>query len=213
MKKLILLSLALCSLSSTLYATSTYRDHQYGNYVSKSHLYDVFQKVKERTSVSQQALAKTFYYYEKNRYRKGLSRDFLAIADYTKPATQKRLFIINLHSGKVRRYLVAHGKNSGVRGGRVWKSSNRQGSRMTPFGFFKIGDKEGITYKKKYKYLTVEGLEWKNRNAQQRDILLHTASYVARAGRSYGCFAILPQDRWQVFSRLKTALFYSYTGR
>ena len=84
---------------------------------------------------------------------------------------------------------------------------------MTPFGFFKIGAKEGITYKKKYKYLSVEGLEWKNRNAKQRDILLHTASYVAKAGRSYGCFAILPKDRWQVFSRLKTALLYSYTGR
>ena len=213
MKTLILLSLALFSLSSTLYATSTYKDHQYGHYVSKSHLYDIFKKVKERTRISQQALAKTFYYYEKNRYRQGLSRDFLAIADYTKPATQKRLYIINLHSGKVRQYLVAHGKNSGARGGRVLKSSNRQGSHMTPFGFFKIGDKEGITYKKKYNYLSVEGLEWKNRNAKQRDILLHTASYVARAGRSYGCFAILPQDRWQVFSRLKTALFYSYTGR
>jgi len=213
MKKLILISFAFASLASTLCATSTYKDKQYGHYVSKSHLYDVFKQVQQGTTISQEALAKTFYFYEKNRYRQALSRDFLAIADYTKPATQKRLFIINLHSGKVRQYLVAHGKNSGARGGRVWRSSNKQGSLMTPFGFFKIGNKEGVTYKKKYKYLSVEGLEWQNKNAKKREILLHTASYVENSGRSYGCFAISPEDRWQVFSRLKTALLYSYTGR
>jgi len=213
MKKLILLSFILLILTATLFATSSYKDRQYGHYVSKSHLYKLFQNLKHRTKISQQALAKTFYFYEKNCYRKALSRDFIAIADYTKLATQKRLYIIDLHSGKVKRYLVAHGKNSGARGGRVWRSSNKKGSLMTPFGFFKIGKKEGLTYRKKYKYLSVEGLEKKNKNARKRDILLHTAPYVASAGRSYGCFAILPKDKKEVFSRLKTALLYSYTGR
>jgi len=208
MKSIFLTLSLLLFLSSLSDATSTY-----GHYVTKAHLHKIFTKVKRSSNVSQKALAKTFAYYEKNRYKKHLSPDYIAVADYTKPATQKRLYIVNLHTGKVRRFLLAHGVNSGSKGGRVWRSSNKKGSLMTPFGFFKIGAKEGITYKKRYKYLAVHGLEWKNRNAREREILLHTAWYVERLGRSYGCFAIRPEDRWAVFSRLKNALFYSYTGR
>ena len=200
-------------LFSALNAKSCYADWHYGYYVTKSHLQYVFKKVKYTSDVSQKALAKTFNYYEHNRYKKHLSRDFIAIADYTKVSTQKRLYIINLHSGKVLQYFVAHGKNSGAKGGRVWRSSNIYGTNMTPYGFFRVGIKEGLTVQNRHEYLPIEGLEWKNRNAKQREILLHTAPYVAWSGRSNGCFAILPQDRWQVFSRLKSALLYSYTGR
>ena len=213
MKFKIITSSLLLLLSTTLDAKSSYNDWHFGHYVSKSHLHYVFNKVKRTSNVSQKALAKTFNYYEHNRYRKHLSQDFIAIADYTKLATQKRLYIINLHTGAVSRYFVAHGVNSGAKGGRVWRSSNVYGTNMTPYGFFKVGRKEGKTVKKRHNYLPIEGLEWKNRNARKREILLHTASYVSRLGRSNGCFAILPEDRWKVFPRLKSALLYSYTGR
>ena len=213
MKFKIITSSLLILLSTTIDAKSSYNDWHFGHYVSKSHLHYVFNKVKRTSNVSQKALAKTFNYYEHNRYRKHLSQDFIAIADYTKLATQKRLYIINLHTGAVSRYLVAHGVNSGAKGGRVWHSSNVYGTNMTPYGFFKVGRKEGKTVKKRHNYLPIEGLEWKNRNARKREILLHTASYVSRLGRSNGCFAILPEDRWKVFPRLKSALLYSYTGR
>ena len=213
MKSKIIITFLLTALFTTLDAKSSYADWHYGNYVSKAHLLYIFNKVKRTSNVSQKALAKTFYYYEHNRYRQHLARDFIAIADYTKVATQKRLYIINLHTGEVLRYLVAHGKNSGAKGGRVWRSSNARGSNMTPYGFFKVGFKEGKTVKQRHAYLPIEGLEWKNRNARKREILLHTAPYVSKSGRSNGCFAILPQDRWAVFSRLKSALLYSYTGR
>jgi hypothetical protein len=190
-------------------AKSTYGGH----YVSIPHLHKIFNQVKKNSDVNKQALANTFTYYERNRYKKDLSPNYMAIADYTKVAMHKRLYIINLHSGRVYTHLVAHGKNSGAKGGRVWRSSNKLGSHMTPFGFFKIGSKEGITTKKRYDYLSVEGLEQKNKNAKKRDILLHTANYVNWAGKSYGCFAIKPQDKYQVFSKLKKALLYSYTGR
>ena len=200
-------------LSTALHAKSNYNDWHLGYYVSKSHLHYIFKKVKRTSDISQKALAKTFYYYEHNRYKKHLSRDFIAIADYTKVSTKKRLYIINLHSGVVLRYFVAHGKKSGAKGGRVWRSSNVYGTNMTPYGFFKVGVKEGKTVRNRHRYLPIEGLEWKNRNAKKREILLHTASYVAKQGRSNGCFAILPQDRWKVFPRVKSALLYSYTGR
>lgn len=209
-KSILLLSSLLFTLN--IHAASSYRDYQYGSYVSVSHLHYVFNKVKKASNVSQKALAKAFDYYKTHRYSKKLSPNFLAIADYTKLGFEKRLFIIDLHKGTYKRYLVAHGKNSGARGDRVWDASNQAGSYKTPTGFFKVGAKEGITARKKYNYLPIDGLEWKNRNAKKREILLHTASYVEGAGRSKGCFAITPEDRFQVFSRMKQALLLSYTG-
>ncbi len=210
-KKYILLT-SLLLLSIHTQASSSYKEIKYGTHVSVSHLHYVFNKVKRISDVSEKALAKTFYYYENNRYSKHLSPNFLAIADYTKVASQKRLFIINLHTGKVSSHMVAHGVNSGAKGDRVWNASNKAGSNQTPTGFFKVGYKEGITSRKKYKYLGLDGLEWKNRNAKKREIILHTAPYVGRAGRSHGCFAIKPEDRWQIFSRMKGALLFSYVG-
>jgi hypothetical protein len=209
-KKLLLYALLFLSLS--IEASSSYRDRQHGQYVSISHLHYVFNKVKRTSDISQKALAKTFDYYENNRYTKYLSPNFIGIADYTKLASQKRLFIINLHTGEVRKHLVAHGLNSGAKGDRVWSAGNIAGSYKTPTGFFQVGHKERITSKKRYNYLTLDGLEWKNRNAKKREIILHTASYVGKAGRSHGCFAIEPRDKWQVFSRLKRALLFSYVG-
>jgi len=209
MKKLILLTLTLLLFSTNSIATTTYSKSRY---VSVAHLHKIFEKAKRNSDVSEKALADAFAFYEKNHYKKRLSSDYIAVADYTKVALHKRLYIVNLHTGRVSTYLVAHGINSGKKYGRVVNAGNGKGSFKTPTGFFKVGVKEGVTTKKRYKYLSVDGLEWKNRNARKRQILLHTASYVARAGRSYGCFAIEPKDKYQVFSKLKTALLYSYTG-
>ena len=90
---------------------------------------------------------------------------------------------------------------------------------MTPYGFFKVGSKIGTTKKKNYKYLTVKGLQPSNRKVGYpsrmggRDVVVHPAKYVNSGGRSHGCFAICPSDRCRVFSKLKKALLYSYTGR
>ncbi|CAA6821304.1 MAG: Unknown protein [uncultured Sulfurovum sp.] len=209
-KHLLFTSLLFFSLNTQ--ASSSYRDMQHGNYVSVSHLHYIFNQVKQNSNVSEKALAKTFFYYEKNRYAKHLSPNYIAIADYTKLASEKRLFIINLHTAEVRQHDVAHGINSGAKGDRVWSAGNQAGSYKTPTGFFKVGAKEGITSKKRYDYLGLEGLEWKNRNAKKREIILHTAAYVNWEGRSRGCFAIKPSDKWQVFSRMKRALLFSYAG-
>ncbi len=207
MKQIILVLSILLVTTTSSSAKSSYRS----GYVSNYHLHKVFNRVKQTSDVSQYALSNAFNYYEKNRYRKHLSPNYMAIADYTKLATTKRLYIINLHNGRVYRHKVAHGKNSGAMGGRVWRASNRMNSFQTPTGFFKVGRREGLT-SKRYRYLGIEGLEWKNRNAKKRDILLHTAKYVKWGGRSGGCFAIEPKDKKAVFARLKTALLYSYVG-
>ncbi|CAA6809111.1 MAG: Unknown protein [uncultured Sulfurovum sp.] len=212
MKTKHLLFSSLLFLSLNIETSASYLDRQNKSHVSVSHLHYVFNKVKTTSSVSQKALAKTFFYYENNRYTKNLSPNYIAIADYTKLASQKRLFIINLQTAEVTKYLVAHGVNSGARGDRVWDAGNKLGSNKTPTGFFRVGTKEGITAKKRYHYIGLDGLEWKNRNAKKREIILHTASYVGTSGRSHGCFAIKPEDKRQVFSRMKKALLFSYVG-
>lgn len=209
MKKTVIYILLLLCLVTNISAGTGY---SLGHYVSVAHLHNIFEQVKRTTNVSQKALADTFAYYEKNRFDKRLSPKYIAIADYTKLAFEKRLYIINLYNGKVYRCLVAHGKNSGAINGRVVSAGNEKGSLKTPTGFFKIGEREGVTRRKGYRYLTVDGLQEENRNARDREILLHTASYVANGGRSFGCFAIDPRDKEHVFSRLRNSLLYSYVG-
>ena len=186
---------------------------------SKRHLQKIYKKVAKKSNINKSALRKAFSYYRKNRRKKSLSRKYLAIADYTKTAKQKRLYIINLKNGKVYRHKIAHGKRSGRIGGKVRRSSNRAGTYMTPYGFFKVGSCVGKTKKKHYRYLSVKGLQWSNRKVGYssrkggRDVIVHPAKYVKSGGRSHGCFAIQRRDMWVVFKRLKSALLYSYTGR
>ena len=179
----------------------------------------IYKKVLKKTNISRVALKRAFSYYKKNRYKKSLSSKYLAIADYTKTARSKRLYIINLKNGAVYRHKVAHGKGSGGIGGKVRRSSNRRHTNMTPYGFFKVGSRVGRTKKKGYRYLSVKGLQSSNRKVGYpsrmggRDVVVHPAKYVNSGGRSHGCFAICPNDRYRVFSKLKKALLYSYTGR
>ena len=208
MKKL-LLFLLLSYFSSELLAKT----------VSNWRLNYIYKKVAKKSNVNKKALKKAFAYYKKNQKKKKLSSRYLAIADYTKSAKHKRLYIINLQKGSIYRYKVAHGKRSGSVGGKVWRSSNKRRSKMTPYGFFKVGSREGRTKKKRYRYLTVQGLQWSNKKVGYpsrrggRDVIIHPAKYVKSGGRSHGCFAIRPRDKRNVFSKLKKALLYSYTGR
>ncbi|HIM93604.1 MAG TPA: hypothetical protein EYM49_01020 [Campylobacterales bacterium] len=179
----------------------------------------IYKKISKKTNINKRALKKAFSYYKKNKYKKSLSSKYLAIADYTKKAKNKRLYIINLKNGAVHKHKVAHGKYSGRVGGKVKRSSNRRNSKMTPYGFFKVGSRVGRTKKKGYKYLSVKGLERSNKKVGYptrhggRDVVVHTAQYVNSGGRSHGCFAIPPRDKNRVFAKLKKALLYSYTGR
>ena len=178
----------------------------------------VYARILQSGKVNKGALQKAFKYYEDNRYSRELSSKHMAIADYTQTALTRRLHIIDLKAGNVKSYQVAHGRRSGPVGGRVHTVSNVVGSNKTSQGFFKVGFKEGRTRTKGYDYLPIEGLESGNRKVGLptrlggRDVIVHTASYVESGGRSNGCFAIRPQDKRQVFGKLKGALLLSYAG-
>lgn len=122
-------------------------------------------------------------------------QSIISIVDFSKPSTEKRLFILDLQNRKLLfNTLVAHGKNSGELFARYF--SNEVSSLKSSMGFFETGatyiGKNGLS-------LILNGLEYGiNNNAQQRAIVLHGAPYVSeetirmqgRIGRSFGCPAV-----------------------
>lgn len=119
----------------------------------------------------------------------------LSIIDFSKPSTQKRLFILDLYNGTLLfNTLVAHGRNSGTL--IATRFSNRPNSFMSSLGFYLTG--EPFIGQHGYS-LRLDGKEkgW-NDNALHRSIIIHPAGYVSDAyiqhkgylGRSEGCPAI-----------------------
>ena len=138
----------------------------------------------------------------------------LTIIDYSRPSTEKRLFVFDPIQGSVlHASLVAHGKNSGAN--LATRFSNEVGSLRTSPGFYTTG----ATYHGKHGYsLKLRGLEGGiNDNAMQRHIVIHGADYVSekfvarhgRLGRSWGCPALPRETAGQVIDLIKdgTCLF------
>lgn len=119
----------------------------------------------------------------------------LTIIDYTLSSLQKRLFVLDLRSGKVLyNTYVAHGMNSGKEYAR--KFSNALQSLESSLGFYVTMNayqgKNGLA-------LRLRGMEKGiNDNATRRNIVLHGAAYVSEGygrnqgfmGRSEGCPAV-----------------------
>ena len=124
--------------------------------------------------------------------------DVLAVIDYTKPSTERRLWVFDLaHMRVLFEELAAHGKNSGDN--QAVRFSNAPNSLMTSLGAFLTGD----TYTGKHGLsLRLRGLEkGVNDNSMERAIVIHAAAYVSdpiartkgRIGRSWGCPAVRPE--------------------
>ncbi len=130
--------------------------------------------------------------YQKN---KEFKRGKIAIVDFSKPSSEKRLFVIDLNSNSLVFYTyVAHGKFSGEN--ETTSYSNLPQSKMSSLGFYKTAE----TYLGKHGYsLRLDGLEKGiNDKARERAIVMHGANYVSssfiethgRLGRSWGCPAV-----------------------
>jgi hypothetical protein len=140
------------------------------------------------------------------------NRRFITVIDYTKPSTSRRLFLIDLQTGELQRFLVSHGKNSG------WlyatRFSNRPGSCETPLGFFRTGSKYQCSHGP---CLELQGLQkGLNDNSDTRGIVMHGAHYAdpkaiavnrakgsARLGRSLGCPALPMEAAEDVIDKIK----------
>lgn len=122
-------------------------------------------------------------------------RDILTLIDFSKPSTEKRLYVFDMKNRKMLyNSLVSHGRNSGEN--YATSFSNEYGSYKSSLGFYLTE----TTYSGGNGYsLILNGLEKGiNDRAKERAIVVHGASYAnpsvikggGRLGRSLGCPAL-----------------------
>jgi hypothetical protein len=132
----------------------------------------------------------------------------LTVIDYSKPSTEKRLWVFDLRSHELLyEELVAHGQGSGDNVPTVF--SNDSDTHRTSLGLFVTRD----TYVGKNGYsLRLDGLDRGfNDHALERAIVMHGASYVSaefakawgRLGRSWGCPALREGIARELIDRVK----------
>lgn len=138
----------------------------------------------------------------------------MGVIDYKQHNSKERFYIIDMESGRVERYLTAHGKNSDPDfDGYATKFSNIPDSNTTSLGFFLTAE----TYYGKNGYsLRLDGLSTTNSNARERAIVIHGADYVApgpKIGRSYGCPAVEMRYHQELIDQIKGgSLLYAGLG-
>jgi len=140
----------------------------------------------------------------------------LTVIDYSKPSTEKRFFVYDLHSKQLLySELVAHGQGSGDN--LATHFSNDPNTHATSLGLFVTED----TYIGKNGYsLRLDGLDRGfNDRALERAIVIHGAPYVnpdtvgslGRLGRSWGCPALRPAIAKDVIDHVKGgSLVFAY---
>lgn len=149
-----------------------------------------------------------------DRHRTSLRHvDVVGIADFTRPSSAPRFFLLNTASGAVTRHLVAHGRGSDpAHTGFLQRFSNQVGSEASSSGAYVTGD----FYPGRYgRSMRVRGLDHSNSNAEARAIVVHSAWYAepgvlagnGRLGRSEGCFALPHHSLAEVLQRLGPGRF------
>ena len=153
--------------------------------------------------VPQKMLKTALDYFDKNQNTIPNKR-FVSLIDYKQHNSKERLFIIDMESGRVEAYLVAHGKNSDIDfDGYATEFSNTNDSLMSSLGFYLTAE----TYFGANGYsMRLDGLSSTNSNARMRAIVLHGADYVApgsKIGRSFGCPAVEPRYSQLIIDEIK----------
>lgn len=135
-------------------------------------------------------------------------RDVIAIADFSRPSYARRFHLLDVASGGVTSYLVAHGRGSDpAHTGWLERFSNKPSSNATSSGTFRT---EGFYIGAHGRSIRLAGLDATNNNAEPRGIVVHGAWYVSDAmarehgvlGRSQGCFALAENCLNEVFAKL-----------
>ncbi len=159
-------------------------------------------------------MALTGYYHLKGDFKISPDKQIISIVDFTKPSSQKRLWIVDLAKSKLLYHtLVAHGRGSG--GLMANQFSNTAESHQSSLGFYVTDDtyigKHGLS-------LRLQGLDKGfNTNAKERAVVVHGAEYVSQSfvnqngylGRSHGCPAIPVELTNEIIKTIKgkTAMF------
>ena len=132
------------------------------------------------------------------------NKKIIGVIDFKQHNSKERFYIIDMETGNVEKYLVAHGKNSDPDyDGFATIFSNDPGSEMSSVGIYMTAE----TYDGSHGYsLRLDGLSITNSNARLREIVIHPADYVApggKIGRSWGCLAVEPRYSVQIIDQIK----------
>lgn len=135
------------------------------------------------------------------------SKPILTLIDFSKPSTEKRLFVFDMEKKRLLyTSVVSHGRNSGEN--YATSFSNQNGSYKSSLGFFLTEH----TYQGGNGYsLILNGLEKGiNDKAKERAIVVHGAAYAnpavassGRLGRSLGCPALPTQMAKPIINTIK----------
>jgi hypothetical protein len=128
--------------------------------------------------------------------RANLSTRSIAIVDFSQPSSKRRLHLLDLSTGSVQSFLVAHGRGSDTDHDGIASSfSDSLGSHASSLGAYRAAaayqGAHGLS-------LSLQGLDPTNRSAQRRAVVLHSQWYVSdrmlaqhgKLGRSWGCFVV-----------------------
>ncbi len=135
-------------------------------------------------------------------------QDVVGIADFAKPSSAPRLSLVDMKSGVVETFLVAHGSGSDPEHtGWLKIFSNAFNSNFSSSGAFLTAD---YYYGRHGRSMRIQGLDPTNSNAFARHVVVHSADYVSQAvirdhgvlGCSEGCFAVDQADLTTVLTRL-----------
>ncbi|ASK87092.1 murein L,D-transpeptidase catalytic domain family protein [Sphingorhabdus sp. SMR4y] len=137
-----------------------------------------------------------------------LHTDRIGIADYSLHSAKARFHIVDMASGNIQSFLVAHGKGSDPRHtGWLQEFSNIPGSEASSGGSYMTSEsyvgKHGTSRR-------LKGLDPSNNMAEPRAIVIHGAWYAepemvethGKLGRSQGCFAFSESDLPVIMERL-----------
>ncbi len=137
-----------------------------------------------------------------------INDDVISIVDFSKPSSQKRLYVIDLRGCKILfNTYVAHGQGSGKEFAKYF--SNKPESLQSSLGFYVTSD----TYTGKNGFsMHLNGIEKGiNDKAENRAIVMHGAQYVSESfirsqgyiGRSWGCPAVPEKLNKPIIDKIK----------
>jgi hypothetical protein len=135
-------------------------------------------------------------------------RDRIAIVDFSVPSSKPRMQVLNVGSGKMTQFLVAHGSGSDPdHTGYLQRFSNIPDSNASSQGAFVTADYYVGKHGRSQRLL---GLDPTNNNALERAIVVHGAWYAnadmipvhGKLGRSQGCFAVGETELATLFDQL-----------
>jgi len=174
----------------------------------------------EATNINPQVVKLGLHAYIKAREHGLLAKQMLTIIDYSKPSTEKRMWVFDLNRNRILyNTWVSHGRNSG--GIHATSFSNERNSLKSSLGVFLTENSYvgGVGYA-----LRIKGLEpGFNDNALRRNVVIHGAWYVdpgviqryGQLGRSWGCPAVSKSLSRRLIDTIKgeTLVFIYYPDR